>query len=59
MMSPDQKEQAFEYLRSIALQAHQAIDALKRDNYGEATGLVGDIEYDIEKLSDIIPEVES
>lgn len=55
-MTKDQKQQAYEYLRSIALQAHQAIDALKKDNYGDAIELVGDIELDMTKLEDLLPE---
>jgi hypothetical protein len=58
-MTADQKQAAYEHLRSIALQAHQAIEALKKDNYGEAVGLVGDIEYDMTKLEELLPEVET
>ncbi len=59
MMSPADKEQAYEYLRSCALQAHEAIKALREDNYGAARDLIDDSTRDLELARNTIPESES
>ena len=55
-MTPDQKQAAFEFLRSCALEAHQAIVAIKLDNYGEARDLIDDATRDLEKARELLPE---
>jgi len=55
-MNNDSKQRVIEYLRSVALQAHEAINALKNDNYGDVRELMGDCQYDLEKAEELLPE---
>ncbi len=55
-MTADQKEQAIEYLRSCALEAHQTITALRANNYGEALDLIEDAKRDLAEAELLLPE---
>lgn len=57
-MTNEQKEKVYEYLRSVALQAHDAIKAVRADNYGEARDLLADVESDTMKAQELL-EAES
>lgn len=49
-MAPRTKEHAIEYLRSVCVLANETIDALKKDNFGDAQEKFEYIQGDVEKL---------
>lgn len=56
MMKPDEKDTVIEYLRSVALIAHEAINNLRKDNYGDVREAIDDIEITCRRLKDLISE---
>ncbi len=57
MMKPEEKDKVIEYLRSCALLAHEAINALKKDNYGDVHEHIGDCMSDLENAQELLPEL--
>lgn len=58
MMNSEEKQAMIEHLRSLALLAHEAINALKSNNYGQVSDLLADCRYDLDKAEEIITEQE-
>lgn len=53
-MNEETKMQAIEYLRSMAIQSHEAILAIRENNYGNASELLEDIEADLKKVEEAL-----
>lgn len=55
-MNNDQKQPIIERLRALALQAHEAIDELKKSNYGDVRELLDECRSDLEKIEELLSE---
>ena len=55
-MKAEQKDKVVEQPRSIALTAHEAINAIRKDNYGDMNELISDMKDDMSRIEEMLED---
>ena len=56
-MPEDTRQRLIDFFRSVCVQANEAIDAVKNNNFGDAMELLGDCDGDLRQAEEILTEV--